>query len=277
MPHGVGTNLEDDGNCIGCGFGREGPDVVRRYGDLAMDEVNCHSGQPIGLILPPAIFDQNITAVEKPASLSPRRNAATRLARGSNEPPWRNPMTGIAGCCARAAIGHAAAAPLSSVMNSRRFSLDHLVGAAGHDWIGTRGSDNSESSGAGRRLGRKCRRKAEQCDHRYLTPNQVRGERRQSIIVAIRPAVFDRHVSSLGVASCGEAIAERCHKLCRRIFLTPRCSGTRSPASLACCPRAASGHAAAAPPSSVMNSRRLVCRERSIVRGDGGWVITRPP
>jgi hypothetical protein len=29
--------------------------------------------------------------------------------------------------------------------------------------------------------------------------------------------------------------------------------------------------------SSVMNSRRLVCRERSIVRGDGGWVITRPP
>src|SRR5262249_25798514 len=34
-----------------------------------------------------------------------------------------------------------------------------------------------------------------------------------------------------------------------------------------CCARAASGHAAA-PPSNVMNSRRLVCRERSIVRGD---------
>ena len=29
-------------------------------------------------------------------------------------------MTGIAGCCARAASGHAAAAPPSSVMNSRR-------------------------------------------------------------------------------------------------------------------------------------------------------------
>ena len=44
-----------------------------------------------------------------------------------------------------------------------------------------------------------------------------------------------------------------------------------------CCARAASGHAAAAPPSSVMNSRRLVCRERSIVRGDGGRFMTRPP
>ena len=29
-------------------------------------------------------------------------------------------MVGIFACCARAAIGHAAAAPASSVMNSRR-------------------------------------------------------------------------------------------------------------------------------------------------------------
>jgi hypothetical protein len=34
----------------------------------------------------------------------------------------RNPITGIAGCCALAAIGHAAAAPLRSVMKSRRFT-----------------------------------------------------------------------------------------------------------------------------------------------------------
>ena len=34
--------------------------------------------------------------------------------------PLRKPITGIAGCCARAATGHAAAAPPSSVMNSRR-------------------------------------------------------------------------------------------------------------------------------------------------------------
>ena len=56
----------------------------------------------------------------KPASLKPCRNAAS-----VREPmavvAARNPTTGIAGCCARAASGHAAAAPPSSVMNSRRF------------------------------------------------------------------------------------------------------------------------------------------------------------
>src|ERR1700741_809030 len=38
----------------------------------------------------------------------------------------------------------------------------------------------------------------------------------------------------------------------------------------------ASGHPAAAPPSSVMTSRRLVCRKRSIVRGDEGRIMIRP-
>src|SRR5258707_756505 len=43
-----------------------------------------------------------------------------------------------------------------------------------------------------------------------------------------------------------------------------------------CCARAATGQAAA-PPSSVRNSRRLVCRESSILRGDGGSVMTVSP
>jgi hypothetical protein len=33
----------------------------------------------------------------------------------------RKPINGIAGCCVRATTGHAAAAPPSSLMNSRRF------------------------------------------------------------------------------------------------------------------------------------------------------------
>src|SRR5215216_6759286 len=41
------------------------------------------------------------------------------------------------------------------------------------------------------------------------------------------------------------------------------------------CPRAFSGHATAA--SAAMNARRLVCRERSIVTGDGGRFTTPPP
>jgi len=36
----------------------------------------------------------------------------------------RNPITGIAACCPRAASGHAAAAPPSSVMNARRLMED---------------------------------------------------------------------------------------------------------------------------------------------------------
>jgi uncharacterized protein YchJ len=35
--------------------------------------------------------------------------------------PLSNPITGITGCCARAMSGQAAAAPPTSVMNSRRF------------------------------------------------------------------------------------------------------------------------------------------------------------
>src|SRR6195256_1465002 len=40
---------------------------------------------------------------------------------------------------------------------------------------------------------------------------------------------------------------------------------------------AACGQMTAAPPSSVMNSRRFVCRESSILRGDGGSVMTVSP
>src|SRR5258708_23196322 len=42
------------------------------------------------------------------------------------------------------------------------------------------------------------------------------------------------------------------------------------------CACAASDHAAAMPPNKPMNSRLLVCRERSIVRGDEGRIMTRP-
>ena len=45
---------------------------------------------------------------------------ADSSANASGDAGSRNPITGIAGCCARAASGHAAAAPPSSVMNSRR-------------------------------------------------------------------------------------------------------------------------------------------------------------
>ena len=49
----------------------------------------------------------------------------------SGDPPLRNATTGISGRCARAMIGHAAAVPPSSVMNSRRLTLSPRRRAAG--------------------------------------------------------------------------------------------------------------------------------------------------
>src|SRR5215467_4201812 len=45
---------------------------------------------------------------------------ARQLSSHARRRAFRNPITGIAGCCARAASGHAADAPPSSVMNSPR-------------------------------------------------------------------------------------------------------------------------------------------------------------
>src|SRR6516162_5182171 len=63
---------------------------------------------------------------------------------------------------------------------------------------------------------------------------------------------------------------------CGEDFWLPETVPTRSIFLVSCCARAPSGHAAAAPTSNAMNSRRLVCRERSIVRGDEGRIMTRP-
>ena len=60
----------------------------------------------------------------QPNCRSPSRKAASRACSiGSRPaPPISTPMRRIrSGCCARAASGHAATVPLSSVMNSRRF------------------------------------------------------------------------------------------------------------------------------------------------------------
>jgi hypothetical protein len=47
-------------------------------------------------------------------------NAADWRADASSDRGLTRPTTGIAGCCARAASGHAAVAPPMSVMTSRR-------------------------------------------------------------------------------------------------------------------------------------------------------------
>src|SRR5262252_4016342 len=56
----------------------------------------------------------------KPPSAKPWRNPAKRCVVSSGDLLLRYPITGIADCCARAAIGHAAAPPSSRPMNERR-------------------------------------------------------------------------------------------------------------------------------------------------------------
>src|SRR5262249_1016614 len=55
-----------------------------------------------------------------PVSFRPWRNARSRSVNASGDTGWKNPTTGIAGCCARAASGQTATPLPRSAINSRR-------------------------------------------------------------------------------------------------------------------------------------------------------------
>ena len=115
---------EDDRNRRGRRLGREcrrGAAERDNHGDLTANQFGRQRRQPIELVLRPAIFDRYVLALDVARvlqTLAEMRADGPQTASGDTA--WRNPITGIAGCCARAASGHAAAAPPSSVMNSRR-------------------------------------------------------------------------------------------------------------------------------------------------------------
>src|SRR5262245_8359271 len=56
----------------------------------------------------------------KSDSAKPRRKPASSRTYAPGEAMWRNPITGMAGCCARAASGQTTAEPAITLMNSRR-------------------------------------------------------------------------------------------------------------------------------------------------------------
>ncbi len=71
-----------------------------------------------------------------PTSFRPCRKAAMMCAYDWGTAALRNPITGIAGRCARAASGHAAATPpSSSVMNSRRFTRSPRRRGRAPSWV----------------------------------------------------------------------------------------------------------------------------------------------
>jgi hypothetical protein len=80
------------------------------------------------------IVDVEATPARTFDEVGPWRNAAAKRADAAGIPPLKNPITGIAGCCARAASGQATAVPPGSVMNPRR-PFDHLVGLCRGDLV----------------------------------------------------------------------------------------------------------------------------------------------
>ena len=90
------------------------------HGHLPANQFRRHRRQPIILTLRPAVFDRHVLALDDSRFRPDRGGTRPRRCARLGRPPLRKPITGIAGCCARAASGHAAAPP-SSVMNSRRF------------------------------------------------------------------------------------------------------------------------------------------------------------
>ena len=79
------------------------------HGHLSANQIGRQCRQSIVLVFCPTVFDRHVAAFDIAGFTQPWRNARTRSAYTSGDPLLRNPITGIAGCCARAASGHAAA------------------------------------------------------------------------------------------------------------------------------------------------------------------------
>src|SRR5262245_280422 len=78
------------------------------------------------------------------------------------------------------------------------------------DWVAAGYEDNWYRRGCG--LGCNCRRGVVRSDHCHVTAYQIGCEVGQSIVLLLRPAVFDRHVLALDIASFADALRE-----CRQI------------------------------------------------------------
>ena len=78
--------------------------------------------QSIVLIVCPPIFAGHIPTLDIAGFIQAPPKGDNRAASDCCNPAERNPITGIAACCACAAIGPAAAAPPSNAINSRRLT-----------------------------------------------------------------------------------------------------------------------------------------------------------
>jgi hypothetical protein len=77
-------------------------------------------GKALGASLAPAILDRKIAAFDPPSSRIRCTKAAVHWLCAAAVPVPSNPRVAGFACCARAASGHAAAAPPSAAKNFRR-------------------------------------------------------------------------------------------------------------------------------------------------------------
>ena len=77
------------------------------HGDLPANQIGRQRRQSIELILGPAVYDRHVLALDIAGLLQALAKCAQTVRDVSGDVASRNPITGIAGCCARAASGHA--------------------------------------------------------------------------------------------------------------------------------------------------------------------------
>src|SRR5262249_5500543 len=88
---------------------------------------------------------------------------------------------------------------------------------AGCDRIDSRRKNDRNSRG--RCLGRQCCRRACRRQHGHRAQDQIGCQGRKSVVMIIRPAVFDRHILAFDVAGFGEAAVERrCERYVARSY-----------------------------------------------------------
>jgi len=113
---------------VACGFEHDrnhGPGVLgsqrprgrrrRDDGDLPVDEIRCEARQPVEMTFGPAVFDADVLTFNVTSFLQPRAECVLKeCARVGSSDTLRNPITGLAGCCACAAGGQSAVATINS-------------------------------------------------------------------------------------------------------------------------------------------------------------------
>jgi hypothetical protein len=90
-------------------------------------------------------------------------------------------------------LGHARDVAAWPVQTGDEAELDRIGAGFEHD-----------RNGRGRRLRRQCRRGAGSGNYRDVTLNQIGRQRRQPVILALRPAVFDCNVAAIDVTGLTE-------------------------------------------------------------------------